>query len=58
MLTILPPGSLLQHLLNRELGDVDETFEVCGSESSKVLSRVVRERLDEEYTSVIDEHID
>ena len=50
--------SLLQHLLNRELGDVDETFEVGGSESSEVFSCIVRERLHKEYTRVVDEHVD
>ena len=51
-------GFLDQHLLNRKLSDVDEAFEVGGSESSEVLCRIVCEGLDEEYAGVVDERID
>jgi hypothetical protein len=51
-------GFLDQHLLNRKLSDVDEAFEVGGSESSEVLGRIVCEGLDEEYAGVVDERID
>ena len=45
---------LREHLLNSELGNVDEAFQVNGGESLKVLGRVVGKRLGEEYTRVID----
>ena len=45
---------LRHHLFDRELGDVDEAFQVGGSESSEVLGRIVGERLGEEYARVVD----
>ena len=45
---------LREHLFNRELGDVDEAFQVDGGESFEVLGRIVGKRLGEEYTRVID----
>ena len=38
-------GFLRKHLFDRELGDVDEAFEVGGGESFEVVSRVIDERL-------------
>jgi hypothetical protein len=51
-------GFLDQHLLNRKLSDIDEAFEVGGSERSEVLCRIVYEGLDEEYAGVVDKRVD
>jgi hypothetical protein len=48
-------GLLRQHLLNGELGNVEEAFEVGRDERPKVLGRVVGERFREENTRVVDE---
>src|SRR5271155_75890 len=45
---------LREHLLNRQLGNVDEAFQVNRGESFKVLGRVVGKGLGEEYTRVVD----
>src|SRR5580704_896302 len=50
-------GFLRDHLSNRELGDVDEAFQVNGGESFEVLDRIVGKGLGEEYTRVIDQRI-
>ena len=49
---------LRQHLFDRELGDVNEAFQVGRSERLEVIGRVVRERLGEEYARVVNECID
>src|SRR5262249_55496984 len=48
-------GLLRQHLLDGELGDVQEALEVRRDERPEVLGRVVRERLGEEDAGVIDQ---
>jgi hypothetical protein len=55
---MLPPDFCGQHLFDRELGDIDETFQVGCGEIPEVLGGIVRERLDEEDASVIDERVD
>ena len=53
-----PAGLLRQHLLDGELGDVQEALEVRRDERLEVLGRVVRERLGEENAGVIDQCVD
>jgi hypothetical protein len=53
-----PAGFLSDHLLYRELGDEDETFEIGRGESFEILGRVARERLGDEDASVVHEHVD
>jgi hypothetical protein len=53
-----PAGLLCQHLLDGELGDVQETFEVRRGERLEVLGRVVREPLGEEDAGIIDQGVD
>jgi len=48
---------LREHLFNRELGDVDEAFQIDGGERFEVLDRIVGKGLGEEYTRVIDQRI-
>ena len=51
-------AALRQHLPDRELGDEDESFEVGGNESVKLLGGVVGERLGPEDARVVDKMID
>ena len=46
-----PTGLLRYHVLDGELGDVQEALEVRRDERPEVLGRVVRERLGEELMS-------
>src|SRR5215471_15536194 len=52
-----PPGLLRDHVLDGELGDVQEALEVRRDERPEVLGRVVRERLGEEDAGVIDQGV-
>ena len=56
--TMLPPRLLGQHLLDRELGDVKEPFEVGRHERLEIPGRVVGEWLGEEDPRVVDERVD
>src|SRR5206468_1745171 len=53
-----PAGLLRQHLLDGELGDVQEAFEIRRDERLEVLGRVVRERLGGADVGVIDAYVD
>ncbi len=52
------PAALLNHLLDRELGDVDETGQVHGGDRGEVLDRVFGERLADVDASVVDQRVD
>jgi len=43
LVTPTPPVALRQHLLNGQLGDKEEAFEIGGDQSPKILGGVVRE---------------
>ena len=53
-----PAGLLRQHLLDRELGEVEESFEVGRDERPKVVGRVVGEPFRDEDARVVDERVD
>ena len=44
ILTLLPPGLLSQHVLDRELADEEKTFDVDGNERPQIVDRVIRIR--------------
>ncbi len=51
-------GLLRHHLFDRELGKVEESFEVGGDKGPKVVGRIVGEPFRHEHARVIDEHVD
>ena len=50
-------GVLSQHLLDRQLGDQEKTFEVDRCESTKIVNRVIREVFREIDAGVVDQRI-
>ncbi len=51
-------GLLGQHLLDRELADKEEAFDVDGDEGPQIVDRIIREVLRNEHAGVIDEGVD
>jgi hypothetical protein len=51
-------GALQQHLLDRELGDEEEPFQVRGGEAAKLVGGVVREGLGYEDARIVDDMVD
>src|SRR5262249_2231879 len=51
-------GLLREHLLDGELCDVEEAFEVGGDEGAEVFGGVVGEGLGEEDAGIVDEDVD
>ena len=51
-------GALRQHLLDGELGDEDEPFQVGGDETAKLVGGVVREGLGCEDARIVDNMVD
>ena len=53
-----PARLLPEHLLDGELGQIDEAIDVCRDEQLDVLGRIVRERLIDNYAGVVDQRVD
>ena len=51
-------GLLRQHLLDRELGDVEEAFDVRRDERPEIVDCVIREGLREKDPGVVDQRVD